>query len=184
MHKKLPGQESVYKRDLQLSDMGPGRHSCKLIHILLEMVKEQIAAYGKGKGSPGPEFILQKPGPRFMVLIFFKGELCGRSWLSWPGMLSQFSALSDTFAFIAADGFSCLIPAPGLCPYSCSGGGFLNGQSQFAASEPDLFSQICISLDRLLCHDHSSSFTDWSLCSRYVTIKESCQPLFCLMKRS
>ena len=63
MHKKLPGQESVYKRDLQLSDMGPGRHSCKLIHILLEMVKEQIAAYGKGKGSPGPEFILQKHGP-------------------------------------------------------------------------------------------------------------------------
>ena len=84
MHKKLPGQEYVYKRDLQLSDMGPGRHSCKLIHILLEMVKEQIAAYGKGKGSPGPEFILQKLGPRFMVLIFFKRELCGRS--GFPGL--------------------------------------------------------------------------------------------------
>ena len=155
MHKKLPGQESVYKRDLQLSDMGPGRHSCKLIHILLEMVKEQIAAYGKGKGSPGPEFILQKPGPRFMVLIFFKGELCGRSgFLAWEAEPVQ--CFTDAFAFIAADGFSCLIPAPGLCPYSRSGGGFLNGQSQLAASEPDLFSQICISLDRFLCHDHSS----------------------------
>ena len=104
------------------------------------------------------------------------------AFLAWDAEPVQ--CFTDTFAFIAADGFSCLIPAPGLCPYSCSGGGFLNGQSQFAASEPDLFSQICISLDRLLCHDHSSSFTDWSLCSRYVTIKESCQPLFCLMKRS
>lgn len=95
MHKKLPGQESVYKRDLQLSDMGPGRHSCKLIHILLEdgPSRSQIAAYGKGKGQArAPEFILQKPGPRSWSLYSSRENSVGVP-ASWPGRLSQFSAL-------------------------------------------------------------------------------------------